>query len=71
MVFHVQAVSIEAHAMYNARLVGLTYWSPNVNIFPGIDPRWGQGQRLQMVEIFKKFIDAKVYSLAQKSISIS
>lgn len=38
----VQAVSTEARAMYNAGLGGLTYWSPNVNIFR--DPRWGRGQ---------------------------
>lgn len=37
-----QAVSTEARAMYNAGLAGLTYWSPNVNIFR--DPRWGRGQ---------------------------
>lgn len=28
--------------MYNVGLAGLTYWSPNVNIFR--DPRWGRGQ---------------------------
>jgi beta-D-xylosidase 4 len=28
--------------MYNTGLAGLTYWSPNVNIFR--DPRWGRGQ---------------------------
>ncbi|GLJ50954.1 hypothetical protein SUGI_1085220 [Cryptomeria japonica] len=37
-----KAVSTEARAMYNAGLGGLTYWSPNVNIFR--DPRWGRGQ---------------------------
>ncbi|PON90551.1 Glycoside hydrolase [Trema orientale] len=37
-----QAVSTEARAMYNAGLVGLTYFSPNVNVFR--DPRWGRGQ---------------------------
>lgn len=37
-----QAVSTEARAMYNTGLAGLTYWSPNVNIFR--DPRWGRGQ---------------------------
>lgn len=37
-----QVVSTEARAMYNAGLAGLTYWSPNVNIFR--DPRWGRGQ---------------------------
>jgi beta-glucosidase len=26
----------------NARYVGLTYWTPNINIFR--DPRWGRGQ---------------------------
>ncbi|KAL7151094.1 hypothetical protein ABFS83_04G008000 [Erythranthe nasuta] len=28
--------------MYNGGMGGLTYWSPNVNIFR--DPRWGRGQ---------------------------
>ncbi|KAJ4727786.1 Beta-D-xylosidase [Melia azedarach] len=37
-----RVVSDEARAMYNAGLAGLTYWSPNVNIFR--DPRWGRGQ---------------------------
>ncbi|HAA21309.1 MAG TPA: glycosyl hydrolase [Cytophagales bacterium] len=44
------AVSAEARAMYNAssakgyvnRYSGLTFWTPNVNIFR--DPRWGRGQ---------------------------
>jgi beta-glucosidase len=44
------AVSDEARAMYNAasakdyrlRYGGLTFWTPNVNIFR--DPRWGRGQ---------------------------
>lgn len=35
-------VSDEARAMYNGGVAGLTYWSPNVNIFR--DPRWGRGQ---------------------------
>ncbi|CAO2823235.1 unnamed protein product [Amaranthus hypochondriacus] len=37
-----KVVSNEARAMYNVGLAGLTYWSPNVNIFR--DPRWGRGQ---------------------------
>ncbi|KAJ8763401.1 hypothetical protein K2173_002284 [Erythroxylum novogranatense] len=37
-----QVVSTEARAMYNLGLAGLTYWSPNVNVFR--DPRWGRGQ---------------------------
>ncbi|KAL8171261.1 hypothetical protein V2J09_023065 [Rumex salicifolius] len=37
-----QVVSDEARAMYNGGSAGLTYWSPNVNIFR--DPRWGRGQ---------------------------
>ncbi|KAK2990266.1 hypothetical protein RJ640_014718 [Escallonia rubra] len=37
-----RAVSDEARAMYNGGTAGLTYWSPNVNIFR--DPRWGRGQ---------------------------
>ena len=44
------AISDEARAMYNAaqaagnykRYAGLTFWTPNVNIFR--DPRWGRGQ---------------------------
>ncbi|KAK7328198.1 hypothetical protein VNO77_22300 [Canavalia gladiata] len=31
-----------ARAMYNVRLAGLTFWSPNINIFR--DPRWVRGQ---------------------------
>ncbi|TKW02464.2 hypothetical protein SEVIR_8G240001v4 [Setaria viridis] len=37
-----RAVSDEARAMYNGGQAGLTFWSPNVNIFR--DPRWGRGQ---------------------------
>lgn len=37
-----KTVSTEARAMYNVGLAGLTYWSPNVNVFR--DPRWGRGQ---------------------------
>ncbi|EPS60429.1 hypothetical protein M569_14372, partial [Genlisea aurea] len=37
-----KAVSDEGRAMYNGGMGGLTYWSPNVNIFR--DPRWGRGQ---------------------------
>ncbi|EIL89432.1 beta-glucosidase-related glycosidase [Rhodanobacter fulvus Jip2] len=44
------AISDEARAKYNefqrkgshGRYEGLTYWSPNINIFR--DPRWGRGQ---------------------------
>jgi beta-glucosidase len=44
------AISDEARAMYNAALKkgyhsqfgGLTFWTPNINIFR--DPRWGRGQ---------------------------
>ena len=44
------AISDEARAFYNAaqaagnynRYAGLTFWTPNVNIFR--DPRWGRGQ---------------------------
>lgn len=35
-------MSDEARAMYNGGQAGLTFWSPNVNIFR--DPRWGRGQ---------------------------
>src|ERR671932_1101785 len=45
-----EAISTEARAKYNeaqrtgnrARFHGLTFWSPNINIFR--DPRWGRGQ---------------------------
>ena len=45
-----EAISDEARAMYNAaikkdyrpRFAGLTFWTPNINIFR--DPRWGRGQ---------------------------
>ncbi|KAL1550285.1 putative beta-D-xylosidase 2 [Salvia divinorum] len=37
-----KVVSDEGRAMYNGGQAGLTYWSPNVNIFR--DPRWGRGQ---------------------------
>ncbi|CAI9765614.1 unnamed protein product [Fraxinus pennsylvanica] len=37
-----QVVSTEGRAMYNVGLAGLTFWSPNVNVFR--DPRWGRGQ---------------------------
>ncbi len=44
------AISDEGRAKYNAaqklgntgRYMGLTYWTPNINIFR--DPRWGRGQ---------------------------
>uniref|UniRef100_A0A1D1XLI4 Putative beta-D-xylosidase 7 n=1 Tax=Anthurium amnicola TaxID=1678845 RepID=A0A1D1XLI4_9ARAE len=38
-----QAIGTEARAVYNAgQAAGLTFWSPNINIFR--DPRWGRGQ---------------------------
>jgi beta-glucosidase len=45
-----KVISTEARAKYNeaqrrgnrARFYGLTFWSPNINIFR--DPRWGRGQ---------------------------
>lgn len=37
-----QAVSTEARAMHNVGQAGLTFWSPNINVFR--DPRWGRGQ---------------------------
>lgn len=45
-----EAIAIEGRAKYNAnyklgymdRYAGLTFWSPNVNLFR--DPRWGRGQ---------------------------
>ena len=45
-----QVIGVEARAKYNeaqreknaGRYFGLTFWSPNINIFR--DPRWGRGQ---------------------------
>ncbi|XP_042418937.1 beta-xylosidase/alpha-L-arabinofuranosidase 2-like isoform X1 [Zingiber officinale] len=37
-----KVVSTEARAMHNLGHAGLTFWSPNINIFR--DPRWGRGQ---------------------------
>ncbi|OVA15661.1 Glycoside hydrolase [Macleaya cordata] len=37
-----KVVSTEARAMYNLGSAGLTYWSPNINIYR--DPRWGRAQ---------------------------
>ncbi|KAG7394684.1 hypothetical protein PHYBOEH_004840 [Phytophthora boehmeriae] len=37
-----EAISTEARAFYNSKTAGLTFWTPNVNIFR--DPRWGRGQ---------------------------
>lgn len=45
-----ETISVEGRAKYNkaqkeenyARYYGLTFWSPNINIFR--DPRWGRGQ---------------------------
>ncbi|XP_031121321.1 beta-xylosidase/alpha-L-arabinofuranosidase 2-like [Ipomoea triloba] len=39
-----KVISTEARAMHNYGLAGLTYWSPNMNIFR--DPRWGRGQEV-------------------------
>ncbi|XAR51447.1 Non-reducing end alpha-L-arabinofuranosidase [Bertholletia excelsa] len=36
------AIAVEARAMFNVGQAGLTFWSPNINIFR--DPRWGRGQ---------------------------
>lgn len=35
-------ISTEARAMHNVGHAGLTFWTPNVNVFR--DPRWGRGQ---------------------------
>jgi len=51
MMFRIgEAIALEARAKYNLnmkvdymdRYAGLTFWSPNVNLFR--DPRWGRGQ---------------------------
>ncbi len=37
-----KSISTEARAMSNIDQAGLTYWTPNLNLFR--DPRWGRGQ---------------------------
>ncbi|CAL9188073.1 unnamed protein product [Musa hybrid cultivar] len=37
-----KTVSTEARAMHNVGQAGLSFWSPNINVFR--DPRWGRGQ---------------------------
>eukprot|EP00727_Mastigamoeba_balamuthi_P008231 m51a1_g4029 putative probable beta-d-xylosidase 2 (803) ;mRNA; f:642026-644784 len=37
-----RTISTEARAFSNSHRAGLTFWTPNVNIFR--DPRWGRGQ---------------------------
>ncbi|XP_050212687.1 probable beta-D-xylosidase 7 [Mercurialis annua] len=38
-----QVIGKEARAIYNnGQAIGMTFWSPNINIFR--DPRWGRGQ---------------------------
>ncbi|WZY95000.1 hypothetical protein YC2023_067329 [Brassica napus] len=51
-----EVVSTEARAMHNVGLAGLTYWSPNINVFR--DPRWGRGQETPGIDRFH--FDAKV-----------
>lgn len=36
------AIGTEGHAFFNEHHAGLTFWTPNINIFR--DPRWGRGQ---------------------------
>ncbi|KAL7227778.1 hypothetical protein ACSBR1_022622 [Camellia fascicularis] len=61
-----QAVSTEARAMYNVGLAGLTFWSPNVNIFR--DPRWGRGQETPGEDplLTSKYSSAYVRGLQQR-----
>ncbi|KAJ8426315.1 hypothetical protein Cgig2_011986 [Carnegiea gigantea] len=60
-----KVVSTEARAMYNLGLAGLTYWSPNVNIFR--DPRWGRGQETPGEDplLSSKYASAYVRGLQQ------
>ncbi|CAL5434414.1 unnamed protein product [Camellia sinensis] len=61
-----KAVSTEARAMYNVGLAGLTFWSPNVNIFR--DPRWGRGQETPGEDplLTSKYSSAYVRGLQQR-----
>ncbi|KAL6336226.1 hypothetical protein AAG906_011108 [Vitis piasezkii] len=60
-----KVVSTEARAMYNVGLAGLTFWSPNVNIFR--DPRWGRGQETPGEDplLSSKYASAYVRGLQQ------
>ncbi|CAN6373296.1 unnamed protein product [Urochloa humidicola] len=62
-----RAVSDEARAMYNGGQAGLTFWSPNVNIFR--DPRWGRGQETPGEDptISSRYAVAYVGGLQQQS----
>lgn len=41
--FLLKSIGIEARGFYNeGQANGMTYWTPNINIFR--DPRWGRGQ---------------------------
>ncbi|CAL4986228.1 unnamed protein product [Urochloa decumbens] len=66
-----QAVSDEARAMYNGGQAGLTFWSPNVNIFR--DPRWGRGQETPGEDptISSRYAVAYVRGLQQQQSSSS
>ncbi|CAH8270598.1 unnamed protein product [Arabidopsis lyrata] len=60
-----KVVSTEARAMYNVGSAGLTFWSPNVNIFR--DPRWGRGQETpgEDPELSSKYAVAYVRGLQE------
>ncbi|XP_052205220.1 beta-xylosidase/alpha-L-arabinofuranosidase 2-like isoform X2 [Diospyros lotus] len=61
-----KVVSTEARAMYNVGQAGLTFWSPNVNIFR--DPRWGRGQETPGEDpvLTSKYASAFVRGLQQR-----
>ncbi|KAK4476879.1 hypothetical protein RD792_016043 [Penstemon davidsonii] len=61
-----KVVSTEARAMYNVGLAGLTFWSPNINIFR--DPRWGRGQETPGEDplLASKYAAAYVRGLQQR-----
>ncbi len=37
---------LQARVFSNLNMTGLTFWTPNVNIFR--DPRWGRGQETRI-----------------------
>ncbi|XP_037028719.1 beta-D-xylosidase 3-like [Bradysia coprophila] len=49
----------EARAFYNAGNAGLTFWSPNINIYR--DPRWGRGQETPGEDPFLSSEYARVF----------
>eukprot|EP01113_Clastostelium_recurvatum_P032042 TRINITY_DN4067_c0_g1_i2.p1 TRINITY_DN4067_c0_g1~~TRINITY_DN4067_c0_g1_i2.p1 ORF type:complete len:711 (+),score=147.51 TRINITY_DN4067_c0_g1_i2:417-2549(+) len=62
-----QVISTEARAFSNAGHAGLTFWTPNLNIFR--DPRWGRGQETPGEDPYltSQYVRHYVYNLQYSS----